>query len=103
MGETLQILTAMIIYMAAVIILGVTFARKANASSDAYFLGGPQPRTLGDGHERGGVRYVRLAPHGPAGRGLLVRDRGCGLDGHRTGCRYIHQLADRVQTASPVQ
>ena len=40
MGDTLQILTAMIIYMAAVIILGVTFAKKANASSDAYFLGG---------------------------------------------------------------
>ena len=44
MGDTLQILIAMIIYMAAVIILGVTFARKANASSDAYFLGG---RSLG--------------------------------------------------------
>lgn len=44
MGETLQILTAMIIYMAAVIIIGVTFARRANASSDAYFLGG---RSLG--------------------------------------------------------
>ena len=44
MGDTLQILTAMIIYMAAVIIIGITFARKANASSDAYFLGG---RSLG--------------------------------------------------------
>ena len=44
MGDTLQILAAMVIYMAAVIILGVTFARKANASSDAYFLGG---RSLG--------------------------------------------------------
>ena len=44
MGDTLQILVAMIIYMAAVIILGVTFAKKANASSDAYFLGG---RSLG--------------------------------------------------------
>ena len=44
MGDTLQILIAMVIYMAAVIILGVTFARKANASSDAYFLGG---RSLG--------------------------------------------------------
>ncbi len=40
----MQILVAMIIYMAAVIILGVTFAKKANASSDAYFLGG---RSLG--------------------------------------------------------
>ena len=28
MGDTLQILTAMIIYMAAVIILGVTFAKR---------------------------------------------------------------------------
>ena len=44
MGDTLQILIAMVIYMAVVIILGVTFARKANASSDAYFLGG---RSLG--------------------------------------------------------
>ena len=44
MGDTLQILIAMVIYMAAVIILGVTFARKANSSSDAYFLGG---RSLG--------------------------------------------------------
>ena len=39
MGDTLQILIAMVIYMAVVIILGITFARKANASSDAYFLG----------------------------------------------------------------
>ena len=44
MGDTLQILVAMVIYMAVVIILGVTFARRANASSDAYFLGG---RSLG--------------------------------------------------------
>lgn len=44
MGDTIQILIAMIIYMAVVIILGVTFARRANASSDAYFLGG---RSLG--------------------------------------------------------
>ena len=44
MGDTLQILIAMVIYMAVVIILGVTFARRANASSDAYFLGG---RSLG--------------------------------------------------------
>ena len=44
MGDTLQILVAMVIYMAVVIILGVTFARKANESSDAYFLGG---RSLG--------------------------------------------------------
>ena len=44
MGETLQILIVVVIYVVAVIIIGVTFARKANASSDAYFLGG---RSLG--------------------------------------------------------
>lgn len=44
MGDTIQILIAMVIYMAAVIVIGIAFARKANASSDAYFLGG---RSLG--------------------------------------------------------
>ena len=44
MSDTIQILTAMIIYMAAVIAIGLMFARRANASSDSYFLGG---RTLG--------------------------------------------------------
>lgn len=44
MGDTAQILLAMVIYMAVVIVLGVTFAKRANASSDAYFLGG---RSLG--------------------------------------------------------
>ena len=43
-SQTLQILIAMILYMAVVIVIGVVFAKKANASSEHYFLGG---RTLG--------------------------------------------------------
>ena len=43
-GNTIQILIAMIVYMAAVIAIGVVYARKANKSSDNYFLGG---RSLG--------------------------------------------------------
>lgn len=43
-GNTLQILIAMVIYMAAVIGIGVFYAKRANKSSDAYFLGG---RSLG--------------------------------------------------------
>ena len=43
-GNTLQILIAMIIYMTAVIVIGVVYAKRANKSSEAYFLGG---RTLG--------------------------------------------------------
>lgn len=43
-SKTIQILVAMVIYMAAVIVIGVVFARRANRSSDEYFLGG---RSLG--------------------------------------------------------
>ncbi len=43
-GKTLQILIAMVIYMAVVIVIGVLFAKRANKSSEDYFLGG---RSLG--------------------------------------------------------
>lgn len=44
MGDTAQIMITMVIYMVAVIGIGVAFARRANKNSEAYFLGG---RTLG--------------------------------------------------------
>lgn len=44
MGDKLQILLAMTGYMLAVIIIGLAFAKKAQASSENYFLGG---RSLG--------------------------------------------------------
>ncbi len=43
-SQTIQILLAMIIYMAAVIGIGLLFTRVANKSSENYFLGG---RSLG--------------------------------------------------------
>ena len=43
-SNTLQILIAMIIYMVAVIGIGVAFAERANKDSESYFLGG---RSLG--------------------------------------------------------
>lgn len=43
-GDTLQIFVSMIIYMAVVIGIGLYFAKRANESSENYFLGG---RTLG--------------------------------------------------------
>ena len=43
-SKTLQILIAMIIYMAAVIAIGILCSRRANKSSEEYFLGG---RSLG--------------------------------------------------------
>ena len=44
MEGTLQVLIAMVIYMSAVILIGVLFARRANKNSQEYFLGG---RSLG--------------------------------------------------------
>ena len=43
-NQTLQILIAMVVYMAIVIAIGIIFAKTANKSSENYFLGG---RTLG--------------------------------------------------------
>ena len=43
-GNNLQILIAMIIYMSAVIGIGLVYAKRANRSSEEYFLGG---RSLG--------------------------------------------------------
>ncbi|MBE7034839.1 MAG: sodium/proline symporter PutP [Ruminococcaceae bacterium] len=43
-NQTVQILTAMVIYMAVVVIIGVIYAKRANKNSENYFLGG---RSLG--------------------------------------------------------
>ena len=43
-SNTIQILVAMVIYMAAVIGIGLVYAKKANKSSENYYLGG---RSLG--------------------------------------------------------
>jgi len=43
-GNTIQILIAMVIYMAAVILIGLVYAKRANKNSEEYFLGG---RSLG--------------------------------------------------------
>ena len=43
-GNTLQILIAMVIYMAAVIGIGLLYAKRANENPEAYYLGG---RSLG--------------------------------------------------------
>lgn len=43
-GNTIQILVAMVIYMAVVVAIGLIYAKKANQNSENYFLGG---RSLG--------------------------------------------------------
>ena len=43
-SQSIQIMIAMVIYMVAVIVIGIVFARRANNSTDNYLLGG---RSLG--------------------------------------------------------
>ena len=43
-SNTIQILIAMVVYMAVVILIGALYAKRANKSSEEYFLGG---RSLG--------------------------------------------------------
>ncbi len=43
-SKTIQILVAMVVYMSIVIGIGIVFAKRANANSENYFLGG---RSLG--------------------------------------------------------
>ena len=44
MNDTMQIMITMVLYMLVVIGIGLAFAKRANQSSEDYFLGG---RTLG--------------------------------------------------------
>ena len=44
MGDTIQTMITMVVYMLAVIVIGIIFAKRANRNSENYFLGG---RTLG--------------------------------------------------------
>ncbi|HEY8348955.1 MAG TPA: sodium/proline symporter PutP [Clostridia bacterium] len=39
-GDRIQILVAMCVYLASVIVIGVYYSRRANESSDNYFIGG---------------------------------------------------------------
>ena len=72
-GANLQHLLAMILYMAAVIGIGVYFAGRANKNAESYFSWRAQSWPVGHGIQRRSLRYVRLPSDGSA--------RPCILDG----------------------
>ena len=96
-GANLQHLLAMILYMAAVVGIGIYFAGRANKDAESYFLGG---RSLGpwvtafsaEASDMSGYLLKGL-PGGPCGRGLDV---------HRACHRHVPQLPDRFEAAAPV-
>lgn len=57
-GANLQHLLAMVLYMAAVVGIGIYFAGRANKDAESYFLGG---RSLGRG-SRHSARRPRICP-----------------------------------------
>ena len=67
---SIQILIAMIIYIAVVIGIGVYFAKRANESSDNFLIGGRKmgPWVVAMG---AGFGYERLAADGLAGRPIF--------------------------------
>ena len=75
--------------------IGMYFVGK-NKTTTEYFLGGTKARLLGHLDECAGVRYVRLAADGTAGRGISVRHFRW-LDRHRPCDRHLSQLAARSQ------
>ena len=91
-----------VLYMAAVVGIGIYFAGRANKDAESYFLGG-QPRPVGHGIQRGGLGYVRLSADGPARPRVL--DGACrrGLDLYRPCHRHISQLPDRLSGCAAIR
>ena len=71
MGDTVQILIAMVIYMAVVVILGITFCKTSKCEFRCVFSRRKKPWPLGDCNERRSFGHVRLVAHGGC-RGLLI-------------------------------
>ena len=75
MGDNVQILSAMVVYMLVTVGIGVFYARKSNENTENYFLGG---RSLGP----------------------WITAMSAEASGHRPCHRYICQLAGRRKAAA---
>lgn len=91
MGDKLDILIAMAGYMLVVIFIGIYFAKRAQQSSENYFLGG---RSLGpwvtamsaEASDMSG--YLLMGVPGPCILGIFCRGI---VDCNRSCCRYVHK------------
>lgn len=99
MGDKLDILIAMAGYMLVVIFIGIYFAKRAQQSSENYFLGG---RSLGpwvtamsaEASDMSGylLMGVPVLHTGDILRGIVDCNRSCG--------RYVHKLAHSFKKTS---
>ena len=102
-GANIQHLLAMILYMLAVIAIGIVFARRANKDAESYFLGG---RSLGpwvtafsaEASDMSGYLLMGL-PGLAYWTGLA--DAGCNL--HRPCPGYLSELPHHLPPSAAVQ
>ena len=95
------IIVTIVVYLAAMLLVGFAYSKTNNDSAD-FYLGGREDGGLVTAYERRGQRYVQLAADGYAGSGLSDRHCLAGLDGHRPCAGYLAQLAHRGPAAPPL-
>ncbi len=101
-GDSVQILIAMLAYLALVVGIGFYFSKRANESSEKLLYWRTLPGAMGNGYECRSLRYERLASDGVTRCGLLVGFERCHLDGYRAGGWHLSQLAAGSQAVTPL-
>lgn len=96
------VLLAMLLYFIVVVLIGFVYAKKSNASSEAYFLGG---RGLGPwltalSAEASDMSGWLLMGPSPASR--TSRRVGRHVDGNRPCDRHVSQLEVRGEASAQV-
>ena len=99
-GANIQHLLAMILYMLAVIAIGIVFARRANKDAESYFLGG---RSLGPWVTAFSAEASDMSGYLPAGPCLLDGSCRRGLDLHRPCTGYLSELPHHLPPSAAVQ
>ena len=95
-GDTLKIFLAMAAYMLVVIGIGVFFAKRAQANSENYFLGG---RSLGPWVAAMSAEASDMSGWLLMG-GILERYLRCNVDCGGAGSGYLCKLADCGKAAA---
>ena len=89
-ANTIGMLIIMIIYLGAMVLIGILFSRKNNDTSD-FYLGG---RKLGP--------IVTAMSAEASDMSISVRLRRSRMDCHRTCYRNLSELAHRRKTSAPL-
>lgn len=96
------VIIAILIYFMVVLIIGFSYARRANKSSSEYFLGG---RKVGPWFTALSAEASDMSGYllmGLPGLAYFTGAARRGLDVHRPGTRHLLQLVARRQALAPL-